>query len=61
MEGKNEERVSNWIDLGFKFVIDLSSEAKSCSEQGNQYPFCYPTTTDVWKNGTTHDFIWNWK
>ncbi|KAI8076445.1 uncharacterized protein B0P05DRAFT_545888 [Gilbertella persicaria] len=37
----------------------LSEQAQSCSEQGNQYPFCSPTSSDVWKNGTTHNFVWN--
>ncbi|KAI8640327.1 hypothetical protein BD408DRAFT_419899 [Parasitella parasitica] len=37
----------------------LSDQAKSCSDQGNQYSFCYPLSTDVWTNGSTHDFVWN--
>ncbi|KAI7897790.1 uncharacterized protein BX663DRAFT_527202 [Cokeromyces recurvatus] len=37
----------------------ISEQAESCSEQGNEYPFCYPTFTDVWRNGSTYDFIWN--
>ncbi|CEP15952.1 hypothetical protein [Parasitella parasitica] len=37
----------------------LSEQAKSCSDQGNQYPFCYPLSTDVWTNGSTHSFVWN--
>ncbi|KAF1800240.1 hypothetical protein FB192DRAFT_1285645, partial [Mucor lusitanicus] len=37
----------------------LSDQAQSCSDQGNQYPFCSPVSTDVWTNGSTHDFVWN--
>ncbi|KAL7320805.1 hypothetical protein PS15m_000658 [Mucor circinelloides] len=37
----------------------LSDQAQSCSDQGNQYPFCSPLSTDVWTNGSTYDFVWN--
>ncbi|GAN01433.1 hypothetical protein MAM1_0007c00866 [Mucor ambiguus] len=37
----------------------LSDLAQSCSDQGNQYPFCSPVSTDVWTNGSTYDFVWN--
>ncbi|CAO0790316.1 unnamed protein product [Mucor circinelloides] len=37
----------------------LSDQAQSCSDQGNQYPFCSPVSTDVWTNGSTYDFVWN--
>lgn len=39
----------------------LSDQAQSCSDQGNQYPFCSPLSTDVWTNGSTYDFVWNFK
>ncbi|KAI9472150.1 MAG: hypothetical protein EXX96DRAFT_583054 [Benjaminiella poitrasii] len=38
---------------------DISEQAKLCSEQGNQYPTCFPTSSDILKNGSTYDFIWN--
>ncbi|CAO3647068.1 unnamed protein product [Mucor fragilis] len=37
----------------------LSDLAQTCSDQGNQYPFCSPVSTDVWTNGSTYDFVWN--
>lgn len=39
----------------------LSDLAQTCSDQGNQYPFCSPVSTDVWTNGSTYDFVWNFK
>lgn len=35
-------------------------QAQSCAEQGNSYPFCSPMSNDVWTNGSTHSFIWNY-
>ncbi|CAO3593316.1 unnamed protein product [Absidia cylindrospora] len=26
---------------------------------GNQYPYCFPLTTDTWVNGSSHQFVWN--
>jgi hypothetical protein len=42
-------------------IEDLATEAENCSKQGNAYPYCLPLTTETWTNGSTHDFIWNFK
>ncbi|KAI8368965.1 hypothetical protein BD560DRAFT_398220 [Blakeslea trispora] len=37
----------------------FEEQVQDCSGQGNQYSSCYPTASDVWENGTTHNFVWN--
>lgn len=41
--------------------LGVLEQAQSCAEQGNSYPFCSPMSSDVWTNGSTHSFIWNFK
>ncbi|KAI8064177.1 hypothetical protein BC940DRAFT_306358 [Gongronella butleri] len=36
------------------------SLADSCSQMGNGYPYCQPTSTDVWVNGSHYEFVWNY-
>ncbi|KAI8983997.1 hypothetical protein BDF20DRAFT_911172 [Mycotypha africana] len=40
---------------------DLSEQAELCSDRGNEYPFCLPTSSDVWQDGSTQSFVWNKK
>ena len=32
-----------------------------CSNMGNQYPVCEPTSNDVWYQGSEYKLIWNYK
>ncbi|KAI8363805.1 hypothetical protein EDC96DRAFT_511796 [Choanephora cucurbitarum] len=38
----------------------LEEQAEYCSGLGNQYASCSPTSSDVWTNGSTYNFIWNY-
>ncbi|CDH49168.1 hypothetical protein RO3G_17054 [Lichtheimia corymbifera JMRC:FSU:9682] len=36
-------------------------EERPCYDRGNGSPYCSPIPTDTWKNGTQHQFVWNYK